>query len=185
MLNCLVLDPLCNLLQFNSTSIRKEACWAISNIAAGNRIQIEQLIMHPTIIPNLIHVASYDKFSVRKEALWAFCNMINGASKKQEIFLLSKNVLIPLCQALSCDDKNCIQCCLEGLEILLTVIQENEDYHEEAIKMIINQGGYDYLIELSQKYVKDNVIIEIFDQLHQHFFGYTIKNERKRILNYK
>ncbi len=40
-LNCSVLPCLLHLLSSQKESIRKEACWTISNITAGNRAQIQ------------------------------------------------------------------------------------------------------------------------------------------------
>lgn len=44
MLNCSALPCLLHLLSSAKESIRKEACWTISNITAGNRAQIQ---VHP------------------------------------------------------------------------------------------------------------------------------------------
>jgi importin subunit alpha-1 len=40
-LNCSVLSCLLHLLGTSKESIRKEACWTVSNITAGNRQQIQ------------------------------------------------------------------------------------------------------------------------------------------------
>ena len=40
-LQCMVLPCLLHLLSSSKESIRKEACWTISNITAGNRAQIQ------------------------------------------------------------------------------------------------------------------------------------------------
>lgn len=40
-LNCQALPCLLHLLSAAKESVRKEACWTISNITAGNRIQIQ------------------------------------------------------------------------------------------------------------------------------------------------
>ena len=40
-LNCSVLSALEHLCKSNHEAIRKEACWTVSNIAAGNKVQIQ------------------------------------------------------------------------------------------------------------------------------------------------
>lgn len=40
-LNCAALPCLLHLLSSSKESVRKEACWTISNITAGNRSQIQ------------------------------------------------------------------------------------------------------------------------------------------------
>ena len=44
-LNCSVLTALEHLCKSNHESIRKEACWTVSNIAAGNKVQIQVSIV--------------------------------------------------------------------------------------------------------------------------------------------
>lgn len=68
-LNCSALPCLLNLLASNKDAVRKEACWTISNITAGNRQQIQVqtcssqfyhvsllIIHHTNIVFNLIFV---------------------------------------------------------------------------------------------------------------------------------
>ena len=44
-LNCSVLTSLEHLCKSNHEPIRKEACWTVSNIAAGNKVQIQVSIV--------------------------------------------------------------------------------------------------------------------------------------------
>ena len=54
-LNCSALPCLLHLLSSSKESIRKEACWTISNITAGNRAQIQvcntrlQIVLNPEL----------------------------------------------------------------------------------------------------------------------------------------
>lgn len=54
-INCSVLPCLLHLLSSARESIRKEACWTISNITAGNRTQIQVLLPHAMSLPPLYH----------------------------------------------------------------------------------------------------------------------------------
>ena len=78
-LNCSVLPCLLHLLNANKESIRKEACWTISNITAGNRQQIQSVI-DANIFPVLIEILSKAEFKTRKEAAWAITNTSSGGS---------------------------------------------------------------------------------------------------------
>jgi importin subunit alpha-6/7 len=62
--------------------IRKEACWTISNITAGNKSQI-QAVIDANIIPPLIMLLSTAEFDIRKEAAWAISNATSGGSPEQ------------------------------------------------------------------------------------------------------
>ena len=78
MLNCGVLHSLGSLLTSPKESIRKEACWTISNITAGNTIQI-QAVIDANLIPPLIDVLSNGEFKTRREACWAISNATAGS----------------------------------------------------------------------------------------------------------
>lgn len=66
-----------SLLNCKTKSIRKESCWALSNIAAGRRDHVEALIAANTI-PRLLRILKEDEFDVRKEALWTITNAFSG-----------------------------------------------------------------------------------------------------------
>eukprot|EP00894_Picocystis_sp_ML_P002010 jgi/Pico_ML_1/52527/g3218.t1 len=67
-INCNALPCLLLLLTNNyKKSIKKEACWTISNITAGNREQI-QAIIDANIIPPLVSLLATAEFDVKKEA---------------------------------------------------------------------------------------------------------------------
>lgn len=63
-------------------SLRKEACWTISNITAGNRSQI-QAVLDANIIPPLLRILVSSDFKTRKEAAWAISNATSGGSDEQ------------------------------------------------------------------------------------------------------
>ena len=65
------------LLGATKESIRKEACWTISNITAGNRQQI-QAVIDANVFPVLIDILSRAEFKTRKEAAWAITNATSG-----------------------------------------------------------------------------------------------------------
>ena len=65
-INCGVLPSLLSLLSSPKEGIRKEACWTISNITAGNAAQI-QAVIDANIIPPLIHLLTNGDLKTRKE----------------------------------------------------------------------------------------------------------------------
>lgn len=64
-INFNALPWLLNLLSSSKKGIRKEACWTISNITAGNKEQI-QAVIEANIIPPLIQLLSNAEFDIRK-----------------------------------------------------------------------------------------------------------------------
>lgn len=81
-LNCSALQSLLQLLNSPKESIKKEACWTISNITAGNRAQI-QMVIDAGLLPPLITILQVAEFRTRKEAAWAITNATSGGSAEQ------------------------------------------------------------------------------------------------------
>lgn len=99
-LNCSVLPSLQHLLSASKESIRKEACWTISNITAGNREQI-QAVIDANVFPVLIEILGKAEFKTRKEAAWAITNACSGESTHQIRYLVSQGCIPPLCDLLT------------------------------------------------------------------------------------
>ncbi|XP_020254907.1 importin subunit alpha-2-like [Asparagus officinalis] len=101
-------------------SIKKEACWTISNITAGNKEQI-QAVIDANIIAPLVHLLQTAEFDIKKEAAWAISNATSGGTHEQIKFLVSQGCIKPLCDLLVCPDPRIVTVCLEGLENILRV----------------------------------------------------------------
>lgn len=85
-INFNALPWLLNLLSSAKKGIRKEACWTISNITAGNKEQI-QAVIEANIIPPLIQLLSNAEFDIRKvteahRVLIALHFVVNGVSSR-------------------------------------------------------------------------------------------------------
>ncbi|KAM3401063.1 hypothetical protein ACQJBY_001066 [Aegilops geniculata] len=115
------LPCLLNLLTTNhKKSIKKEACWTISNITAGNRDQI-QAVIQANIIGPLVHLLQGAEFDIKKEAAWAISNATSGGTHDQIKYLVAQGCIKPLCDLLICPDPRIVTVCLEGLENILKV----------------------------------------------------------------
>lgn len=109
------LSCLLALLSSPKKGIRKEACWTISNITAGNKDQIQSVIDN-NIIPPLIQLLANAEFDIRKEAAWAISNATSGGSPQQIKFLVQQGCIRPLCDLLTVNDVKIVTIALEGLE---------------------------------------------------------------------
>ncbi|KAK4407929.1 Importin subunit alpha [Sesamum angolense] len=115
------LPCLLNLLTQNyKKSIKKEACWTISNITAGNRDQI-QAVIEANIISPLVVLLQNAEFEIKKEAAWAISNATSGGTNDQIKLLVREGCIKPLCDLLVCPDPRIVTVCLEGLENILKV----------------------------------------------------------------
>ncbi|XP_019169405.1 PREDICTED: importin subunit alpha-4-like isoform X2 [Ipomoea nil] len=114
------------LTQNHKKSIKKEACWTISNITAGNRAQIQAVIEANIILP-LVYLLQNAEFDIKKEAAWAISNATSGGSHEQIRFLVNQGCIKPLCDLLVCPDPRIITVCLEGLENILKVGEADKE----------------------------------------------------------
>ncbi|KAH7655077.1 Importin subunit alpha protein [Dioscorea alata] len=106
------------LIREHKKSIKKEACWIISNITAGNKDQI-QAVIAADLIPPLVHLIQNAEFDIKKEAAWAISNASLGGTLDQVRFLVIEGCIKPLCDLLVCPDPKCVMVCMEGLESIL------------------------------------------------------------------
>ncbi|KAL2464190.1 Importin subunit alpha-2 [Forsythia ovata] len=134
-------------------SIKKEACWAVSNITAGNREQI-QAVIDAALIGPLVNLLQTAEFEIKKEAAWAISNATSGGTNEQIKYLVSENCIKPLCDLLVCPDPRIVTVCLEGLENILKV--------GEAEK--INTGDVNYFAQL----IDDAEGLEKIENLQSH-----------------
>ncbi|CAI0469901.1 unnamed protein product [Linum tenue] len=151
-----VLPCLLNLLSNNhKKSIKKEACWTISNITAGNVNQI-QAVIEAGIISPLVQLLQSAEFEIKKEAAWAISNATSGGTHDQIKFLVSQGCIKPLCDLLICPDPRIVTVCLEGLENILKV--------GEADKNLGNSGDVNVFSQL----IDDAEGLEKIENLQTH-----------------
>ncbi|KAK1294687.1 Importin subunit alpha-1 [Acorus calamus] len=150
------LPCLLNLLTHNhKKSIKKEACWTISNITAGNKDQIQAVIAAEIIGP-LVQLLQNAEFDIRKEAAWAISNATSGGTHEQIKFLVSQGCIKPLCDLLVCPDPRIVTVCLEGLENILKV--------GEAEKNLGNSGD----VNLYAQMIDEMEGLEKIESLQSH-----------------
>ncbi|KAI3832889.1 hypothetical protein MKW92_019888 [Papaver armeniacum] len=150
------LPCLMNLLtQNHKKSIKKEACWTISNITAGNNEQIQSVIAADIIGP-LIHLLQNAEFDIKKEAAWAISNATSGGSHEQIKYFVAQGCIKPLCDLLICPDARIVTVCLEGLENILKV--------GEAEKTLGNTDG----VNLYAQMIDEAEGLEKIENLQSH-----------------
>ncbi|RZC89696.1 hypothetical protein C5167_035690 [Papaver somniferum] len=150
------LPCLMNLLtQNHKKSIKKEACWTISNITAGNNDQIQSVIAADIIGP-LIHLLQNAEFDIKKEAAWAISNATSGGSHEQIKYFVAQGCIKPLCDLLICPDARIVTVCLEGLENILKV--------GEAEKTMGNTDG----VNLYAQMIDEAEGLEKIENLQSH-----------------
>ncbi len=150
MINVSALPCLLSLLNSPKKGIKKEACWTISNVTAGNKSQI-QAVIDANIIPPLINLLGNAEFDIKKEAAWAISNATSGGSPEQIRYLVAQGCIKPLCDLLTASDARVITVALEGLENILKVAEndsKNTGGRNEYADFIEEAEGLDKIEQL-------------------------------------
>uniref|UniRef100_A0A673KBP8 Importin subunit alpha n=1 Tax=Sinocyclocheilus rhinocerous TaxID=307959 RepID=A0A673KBP8_9TELE len=171
-LNCSALPCLLHLLSSPKESIKKEACWTVSNITAGNRVQI-QAVIDANIFPVLIEILQKAEFRTRKEAAWAITNATSGGTPEQIRYLVSLNTIKPMCDLLTVMDSKIVQVALNGLENILRLGEQESKQNGTGVNpycaFIEEAYGLDK-IEFLQSHENQEIYQKAFD-LIEHYFG--------------
>ena len=170
------LPALHQLLRSTKDGIRKEACWTISNVTAGNSTQI-QAVIDAGIIPPLIHLLQHGDFKTKKEACWAISNATSGGLQKpdQIRYLVQQGCIKPLCELLGCPDNKIIQVALDGLENILKVgdmdresMNSNEGSFNRYALFIEEAGGMEKIHEC-QNNVNEEIYMKAYNIIEKYF----------------
>ena len=129
-LDCHAVPKLKELVTHSNREIQKEACWTLSNIAAGTVDQIQAVIDSGAIAPlvTLVSDKTTDQ-EVRSEACWVVLNATSCGSDSQIEVLVDKGCVSVLGVLLG--EASMVMMALEGLERVLQV--EEARASEEAL----------------------------------------------------
>ena len=61
-----ILDPIERVLEHHKKVVRREACWVISNIAAGSRQQVDAIITRGTLLKKVLELFETDGCDVKR-----------------------------------------------------------------------------------------------------------------------
>lgn len=166
-LNCDALSHFPALLNHSKEKINKEAVWFLSNITAGNQQQV-QAVIDAGLIPMVIHHLNKGEFQTQKEAAWAISNLTISGTKAQVAYLVSQQVIPPLCNLLTVRDPQVIQVVLDGISNILklagsqffTIANEIEEcgglFKIEALQNHENEEIYKLAYEIIDQYFSDD-----------------------------
>jgi importin subunit alpha-1 len=132
-LECEAVPRLKELVTHSNREIQKEACWTLSNIAAGTVDQI-QAVIDSGAIPPLVKLVRDKKTDqeVRSEACWVVLNATSCGSDSQIEILVDEGCVSVLGVLLS--EASMVMMALEGLERVLQVEETREMVRREQIE---------------------------------------------------
>lgn len=156
------------LLNHSKKNIRKESCWMLSNIAAGNKSQLSALVNTPDLVSHVLcQLSTASEWDVRKEAAWVVSNIATGGTRAQVVKLIEYGAIGPLCDLLDVGEVRILLVAMEALESILR--------HGEASKlnvglMVDQADGVDKL-EILQEHENKDVYDRAVRIIEKYFGG--------------
>ena len=110
-------------------TIRKEACWVASNIAAGTHQQIGALIKTKGLMHRLTEMAETAEWETRKEAVWVLSNIATGGKDTQVMAMIEVGAIEALCSILDVNDAKMLMVALDAVDHILKLgMKLNKEY---------------------------------------------------------
>ena len=146
-ISCGVLPGLTKLFEHPNRAIRKLVIWSLSNITAGDRMEIQEVI-NAEIFPKLINMLSpaHNEAVIAKQQIYyVITNALSRVNSDDQIhYLIDQGVIQVLCGGLDMKSK-ILQVLLDGLVYLLKYGDR-----EKVMKIIQDCGGVERIKALQQ-----------------------------------
>ena len=149
------ISTILDLLSHQKSTIRKEACFFLSNIAAGEPAQIQKMFEHADLIPAIQQIIFNDENIVKIEALWVITNSLMGGSSVHKLAVLRSNLPMKVLESIRSFTNKAIKVFLEGLGQLVLTLVEFPNWPTEAEQLFStlkdrNNASIQYLKDLSR-----------------------------------
>lgn len=161
-----IIPALGSMLTVQRKVFRREACWALSNITAGNSRQVQAVFdATPPVFPKIVELLHTD---IRKEALWVVTNVFESGSW-ENILRLGPQVLQPLCDLLSVGEPAIVVAALTGIYNLLKRASENGQV-DQFVDILSDLNAVE-VIENLQSHSNTKVYEQALKILQEFFVG--------------
>ncbi len=152
-----LLGQLSKLLDHDRKAIRKETCWALSNVAAGNHSQISAVFAIHGLPEKLVQIVTTDLFEVKKEAAWVVSNSLSGGNFAHVQKMVSAGAIAALVTLLPLDDTKLVIVAVDAIEaILKSAHDHDENYFQTVTGFLEESEGIDAIEKL--QYHENNEI---------------------------
>jgi importin subunit alpha-1 len=102
-------------------NVRREACWAISNVAAGTSAQIDLLMAQPGLMGNVLTQLQSGGWNIKKEAAWVISNIASTGNPAHVRTLVGMGIIEPLAEILKSGDTRLLCVVLDAVGAILDV----------------------------------------------------------------
>ncbi len=152
------------LLRNSKKNIRKETCWLLSNIAAGNAQQVNALTLTKNLIGMVLGQMASAEWDVRKEAAWVISNVLTGCGPAHVQQLVELGVMKPLCDMLEVGETKMVEVALEALEAIL---RTGEETHAGYTNLFAEADGPEKLEKL-QEHANDKIYRRAVEMIERY-----------------
>lgn len=164
-----LLPSVVDLLNHQKPTIRKEACFFLSNVAAGDPNQIQQLFEYSGLLPGLKVIIFNDEGTVKIEAMWIITNCLMGGSNLHKMAILKSLLPYNILENIKNFSNKAIKVYLDGLGQLLLTLIEMSAWPDEAEQLFAllkdrNSVSMKYLTDIAKT---DPEIKTIFEDIKE------------------
>jgi len=174
-----VIEALACFLDSNKKQFRKIATWGLSNIMAGNHLQLDRVLNYreSAIIKKLFYIIDHDAVEIAKEAIICLANACSVATYEQIDQLVRFDVVAVFVRRLEENgDAKVMKMCLEALECILSEYRQNQNQNQfvyvnqtHAGMMRLAQCGGVQIIENLQTHADNEVYAAVSRLIDNHF----------------
>jgi hypothetical protein len=100
--------------------VRREACWVLSNITAGNKTQVQAVVQSESLIRRVLELFEQDGNDVKREICYIFSNMAHSGDPDL-IFSIYRQagIIRYYVNLLTVEDSKTVEVALECLFVIL------------------------------------------------------------------
>eukprot|EP00826_Nyctotherus_ovalis_P048825 TRINITY_DN5797_c0_g1_i10.p1 TRINITY_DN5797_c0_g1~~TRINITY_DN5797_c0_g1_i10.p1 ORF type:complete len:297 (+),score=93.00 TRINITY_DN5797_c0_g1_i10:897-1787(+) len=160
------LEVLRHTMQSAFLSLRKESCWAVSNIAAGSVLQTRQ-ILEAGLLPVVAKILREDDVKVRTEAAWVVTNLTNKMESSSVEWIVNSDLIPLLPLLLKVEEATIVVLMLQFTKNVLNHAKQH--YGDKNIVVAkIEESCLDVLEGL--QYHKNQIVYKIVNEILEGYF---------------